>query len=1756
MTKIKKILLFFLLVVFVFQASSVLALEIRYPYVPGAETPNQIQEKIDSGTINQKDALPLYINYFFRFFFILAISIAIAVIIYGGVLYLISGAKPAVLVVARNWMSRGLLGLAILISSYLVLGLINPQLLTFKIERQVPPIISSKPIARSGNIIAKQNPLYDITYNALALLDETTTTEWGTYMVEIPFLEIRDMLDDVISTSNRLQEVLFPECKCGTSIAHTEWDGLKGRCVTAMDKDEEQTWWQSLKDDTGLTFDDLIKSGRNICLTRCETCGGEKTNECILKGPEGDEDNTPMKNERDHLIELLAKLQTQKIRLSADQMSLIENVLKLNQTNYLLSNLSSVTFQNDFEALKKSLEAEGYNIDIERPENLPEPRMIEMSAPAIASPTYYFFTYDPNGILLPFEIRLNKEVEEESRRLNLFSILSQLSLEDIDGMINQCFTSAFGAGNFMLDDEEFLETVKEALNTGSFDYLGNFTLDVAFGAIDNFTKHLGDKLKSRLENDVLKNCIDNCAGDEACEYKCSHPTTTPDTIPPRFLSNTLTAWLTQDIKERLPKQIKELLDQKVKEFIDLDKFFETDMLTLLDGVLQGALKKSIKDQIPFLRENLEKKMMTVLPDFISVPLCMIDAKLQKFIKNFKKTIDNKIQQIVDSLTESLGKLVGAEFSNFRSDNPDLFSEFMSEDDCIKFGGGDFNKGYYYNEEDERCCKAKPDDINSGDGFFGNPNLFIPMTGEGYEWFSCQAYCQDAGYCWYEDDSEPEACNEGGHCEQCRWIQLGDVSVANLSKALLQGLFTFSEQFMFALIETSAYTLTQFARVWVEDELIAPIQPYLDQTSGFQKKLHKFLESTIADLLPQQITQYLSSNIDQILKKVCAGKPIELYSGMEPIVITDEMKHKACHIHNEFHKTILKKLAESGDLGAEIVRVLNSEFETFLGDWWTNHKDMSFAEILFPQITNIKNLIVGTPKQIVCGELLKDYPFELKTDDGKSIVDKCNDMKSTEETYGLLPYIDYDAPAWKNLSEEKKSYYYMGCSFIWYGCNNPFSYLNKGVGWFAKEILTRECEEVDNKVKKVCDGKGCQNCLNIPEELQDGCTFCNIAVNNSIAYTLFEYAMEHNHGTIQSPDNRTTEQKQKEIRAFQWLVATFYDLRGDINTLIKDRLLYGMWTGDPLPGQTHSPEWEALHASSPAKFEDLTIAAIAWFAQDYKVHDILVSPQFGIMKYLKSTPTNPYAGDNFLSRTPYNLLYSDIVPKVIGDFTKDFPYWTISKIIGRLREGTGGPRYSPASLKKVTTADGLKVLYNIPATEVPEKRKINYIIALYLGYNPETILGIDQQLITYVKPDGLQILFHLINNELDHEKDMPVALKNLLEDYLYKKPTYVLNKLGQDAYNADPPDFETGAYLQSTANYLKTPFKTYINEWIGKDEIVKTAFDLFCEGAYQFQEDLQEQCKGWLDDTIGWEDWQKIQDILKEKPVNLIDKYITFNLIPGDLLSRPSAIDQIANGPDKIPGNDDDTVFGKRYVDTLGKALGLTKPLWKFSNTMNAFGEEIDESVLKTREAVRKGFHDAFIEAPKAGFDWIVKTLGNLVGLHLGEKTADQMVGACRPANAAGDCKTGEVYKSESKECCTISAGLVCVNRCREKGDQGCKVDEGEWETDDGQECCFPNCRKCRIATRKESQGEECLRFPDDPGKEEFINNVQAGDTLNTFDLCCWNRELKEGKEGEPDKCCVNIMDCIVDQFTFQLQLISELFPDGPPLNRNSIYTSQ
>ena len=100
------------------------ALEIQYPKIPGVEAPTTV-----------KTPLSDYVKYLFNFSIIIAGLVAFGVCILGGAKHLTSAGDPTKMSDAKDQIFAGFLGLIILLSSYLILTTIDPQLVIVSPER-------------------------------------------------------------------------------------------------------------------------------------------------------------------------------------------------------------------------------------------------------------------------------------------------------------------------------------------------------------------------------------------------------------------------------------------------------------------------------------------------------------------------------------------------------------------------------------------------------------------------------------------------------------------------------------------------------------------------------------------------------------------------------------------------------------------------------------------------------------------------------------------------------------------------------------------------------------------------------------------------------------------------------------------------------------------------------------------------------------------------------------------------------------------------------------------------------------------------------------------------------------------------------------------------------------------------------------------------------------------------------------------------------------------------------------------------------------------------------------------------------------------------------------------------------------------------------------------------------------------------------------------------------------------------------------
>ena len=201
--------LFFLFAPFSF-AQEGRGLEIEYPEISGLKP-----ETVETG-------LPEYVKYVFNFAIFGIGFILFGALVYAGILYLTSTGQPAKLQEAKERLSSAFLGVIILVSSYLILTTINPQLVKFEIsplEKLTPPEVPSpKPLEKSEtSLIALELPYGQVIENGVWNEDWKKETQEllkeDTEVLEEK-MKVGDQSFYKISDLNKYLLTLTRDCKC------------------------------------------------------------------------------------------------------------------------------------------------------------------------------------------------------------------------------------------------------------------------------------------------------------------------------------------------------------------------------------------------------------------------------------------------------------------------------------------------------------------------------------------------------------------------------------------------------------------------------------------------------------------------------------------------------------------------------------------------------------------------------------------------------------------------------------------------------------------------------------------------------------------------------------------------------------------------------------------------------------------------------------------------------------------------------------------------------------------------------------------------------------------------------------------------------------------------------------------------------------------------------------------------------------------------------------------------------------------------------------------------------------------------------------------------------------------------------------------------------------------------------------------------------------------------------------------------------
>jgi hypothetical protein len=351
------------------------------------------------GEFSWGQPLDFYLKYFLHLAFYLAAAVAAGVLIWGGFLYLISSNWPNNLVKARVMINRALLGLAIILSSYLLLITINPSLLLF----QTPKIIQPEPSIleeikpQQGEVIFThaaglrvcEQTIKELTKQATARneqgqnvlltvnqedINKTDKDQEPMMEAEQPFYDTYQFLQEAVKIGELIQKEA-KDCACGIVQVNITKDG----CLPGMSKEDEaiaRRRWEG---------QGLAKYVQD-CLTQC--------NNCLQSGC----DQKKLKELRKQLADLLGDnkqqaapqapeqiktLKSQTAKFALERFKNLQQILSQNANEYFINNAEEGFFQTDFQTEQQRLVEAGVKVTIkEEPVLLPN----EPAQPAPTNP--------------------------------------------------------------------------------------------------------------------------------------------------------------------------------------------------------------------------------------------------------------------------------------------------------------------------------------------------------------------------------------------------------------------------------------------------------------------------------------------------------------------------------------------------------------------------------------------------------------------------------------------------------------------------------------------------------------------------------------------------------------------------------------------------------------------------------------------------------------------------------------------------------------------------------------------------------------------------------------------------------------------------------------------------------------------------------------------------------------------------------------------------------------------------------------------------------------------------------------------------------------------------------------------------------------------------------------------------------------------------------------------------------------------------
>ncbi|MCL5010775.1 MAG: hypothetical protein M1127_01000 [Patescibacteria group bacterium] len=438
--------------------------------------------------------------------------------------------------------------------------------------------------------------------------------------------------------------------------------------------------------------------------------------------------------------------------------------------------------------------------------------------------------------------------------------------------------------------------------------------------------------------------------------------------------------------------------------------------------------------------------------------------------------------------------------------------------------------------------------------------------------------------------------------------------------------------------------------------------------------------------------------------------------------------------------------------------------------------------------------------------------------------------SNNSVFGFLPLVDSENQNYKNLSKADQNFYSFYCAFRNVACKTPSEVFNKaGLAGVLAQLVQTGCALADKHIKTLPDNSpnaacGPNVCLakltneqfrltqannnvNCPEWLKYGvCWTCSVLTQNTMAGTLFHYAINNDFGAI-SRRAQDPELKGKETEVYQWLLVYFPKLGEDIKIIALSRgFSADDWAGlSSEVAAARSFNFKKLKLSELGA-EGFLRMLVSWRlsgaqfkGETATVKNILTSLPLDIIASQTSFYAKQQTGQsaNFLTQTPDKIV-QDVCNGIDSSFENDFPNLALARVESDLQaqasqQAGAAAEFSAEKLDNTILFDAIRFVYNGAAPDgssVPDERKLPYLFCKSLEFSPAQLLGLDEPLISFIRPKELQILFQIMQDPEQglRPDEMPEFLNNFLNYINDSNPLEAIRDLSSNIEHKAP---ETG-----------------------------------------------------------------------------------------------------------------------------------------------------------------------------------------------------------------------------------------------------------------------------------------------------------------------------------------------------------------------------